>query len=438
MTDRIPFRLRSALSILWILEWGITGAVLTYMPLYFKQNGIELESTGPLFAVGAVGLWVAPFVVGQVCDRWMSTEKYLAIAHFIGGVTLMAIPVATEVYNTTHRHFGALVFLMGLYAACYLPTMPLASSLTFRHLPNPRAQFGGIRLWGTVGWVVAGLALSIWLGRHDFRIWFLGKFPQSINFVTTIESLLSWLPEPASGDCFKIAAYLSFALAAFCVFLPETPPLKTRRSGFAPLQVLALLKNPNFATLIAIAAIMSLVIPLYTLYVPPLLEKRAVPAEWVPAVMTIGQISEFPALLVLPYFLRYLGLKATFAIGMAAWALRYGLFATASDSYWIYVGIGLHGICHVFLVIVIQLFVDACCPADLRASAQNLFLFVTMGIALPLGMLLSNPLVRWCTDSNGFVDFSRLFLVPATLLLLLMAVYWRCIRLAATEKPAEH
>ena len=128
----IGWGLRWRLSLLWLLEWGITGALLTYLPLYFTKHDVPLEEVGPLLAVGAVGLWIAPIVTGQICDRWMAIQRYLSLAHLFGGITLLMIPVAVE------AGWKDVVFwLLGLFAALYLPTMPLASALTFRHLPRP-------------------------------------------------------------------------------------------------------------------------------------------------------------------------------------------------------------------------------------------------------------------------------------------------------------
>ncbi len=422
----VPWRIRWRLSVLWLLEWGITGALLTYLPLYFTRNGLSLDETGPLLAIGAVGLWIAPFVVGQVCDRWMSTERYLAIAHFCGGMTLLAIPLATDVYRETGEGYNAILVLFGLYATAYLPTMPLASALTFRHLPRPRAQFGGIRVFGTVGWVLAGVGLSVWLGRTYAKEWLQETLPRTIPFVNWLQDVFSWLPPPSSRDCFLMAALLSFALSSFCVFLPATPPPRALRGQIAPLAVLGMFKHRTFTRLMLISCLMAVIMPLYSIAAPTLLEQTGVSADWVPAVMTIGQVSEFPALLLLPLFLRKAGLRTTFAIGILAWIARYLLFSLSQAGVWILLGISLHGVCHVFLVIVLQLFTDAHCPRDLRASAQNLFAFMTLGVAMPLGLLLSKPLIRMCTDhETGVVDYQTLFSVPTALLAGILLLYWR-------------
>lgn len=435
MTTRLQRRIRRRLSVLWALEWGITGAIITYLPLYFTDKGMSTQQLGQLMAVSAVGLWVAPLVVGQVCDRWLATEKYLAISHFLGGLMLVSIPIATEVYQKTGDNFAALLVLVGLYAVFYFPTIPLATSLSFRHLADPDTQFGSVRLWGTVGWVLAGLLLSLWLGRREAFQWLAANAGEWESVVRTLRAQFAWLPLPKSKDCFRIAALLSFALSSFCVFLPSTPPSRDDRGGVAPLETLAMFRERTFSLLIAASFLMALVAPFYALAVPKLLEQLRFDSDWIPAIMTIGQISEFPALLLLAFCLKRYGLKTTFALGMAAWLVRYTFFALESPLSLVVAGIALHGVCHVFLVVVIQLYVDSRCRSDLRASAQNLFAFITMGFAMPLGFLLAGRLGQWCQDDvTGRINYHLFFTVPAVIVLVVLWAYWRWFQPEATDE----
>lgn len=433
MSARLPWTLRWRLSVMWILEWGITGTILTYLPLYLTQSGLSPEQQGQLMAISAVGLWVAPFVVSQVADRWMASEKYLAISHFIGGVTLLALPYATELYRETGEHFTLLAFLVGLYAVAYFPTVPVATSLSFRHLPDPNAQFGKVRVWGTAGWMLAGLGLSLWLGQSDALRWLSGRVADWKPGLDDVRETVELLRIPSSSDCFRIAALLSFALSSFCIFLPATPPARPVRSvrrEIAPLQVLGMFRDRTFSLLIGTTFLLSLVVPLYTLQVPKLLEQLGYGSDWIPALMLVGQISEFPALLLLPLCLRRFGLKATLAVGMGAWLVRYTLFAFDVPLWLLFSGLALHGVCHVFLIIVIQLYVDSRCPRDLRASAQNLFTVITMGIGMPLGFLLGGQLGQLCyNEAAGTTDYRALFSVPAAVILVILVGYCRWVRL---------
>lgn len=428
--SKLTFGLGWRLSLLWALQWGITGALLTYLPIYFVDNGLSQEQIGKLMAVAATGLWGAPFIVGQLCDRWMAAEKYLAIAHFTGGVSLLAIPVATEMYRATGTNFSALMLLVGLFSFAYFPTIPLASAMTFRHLPDPKRDFGKVRIWGTFGWMFAGWTLSLWLGRNDAYRWVSENHPEMQQTLDQVSYTFRWLAPPSSADCFKLAAILSFALSSFCVFLPATPPERKARNKIAPLATLKMFTDPTFTKLIAISFLLALVVPFYAYAAPQLLDQLGYESDWIPALMTLGQISEFPALLLLPFFLRRYGLKFTFAIGLMGWLLRYAFFVLEQPYWLILTSIALQGVCHVFLIIVIQLFIDSRAQSDLRISAQNLFAFLTMGIAMPLGFLAGGKIgARLTNPDTGAMNYQIFFLIPSVAILILFVLFYRYVHI---------
>ena len=442
MTESIPASLRWRLSMMWALEWGITGSVMTYLPLYLSNSGFDEHQLGMLMAVSAVGLWVAPFVVGQVCDRWMATDKYMALAHLIGGLTLLFVPIVIESFDPRQGdRFMLVLTLLGLFACAYIPTIPLASSLTFRHLSDPDAQFGKVRVWGTVGWVVSGLTLSCWLGSRSIYEFLTRQFLErgwDTALLVSFREKCLWLDEPSSADSFRIAAVLSFILSSFCIFLPSTPPSPSNGDGIAPLQVLKLFKNSSFAMLIGVSFLLAAVVPFYSLAVPQLLTASGISDDWVPAVMTIGQISEFPSLYLLHRCNRRWGLKGTFAAGILAWMVRYTLFASTRTIGWMLLGISLHGVCHVFIVIAIQIYIDRRCPEGLRASMQNLFAFVTVGIAMPVGFVFCGWLAKLCGLTNGAAgDYATFFATPAIVLAIVIPIYWRYFRVEETKWSEE-
>jgi hypothetical protein len=432
MAHRLKWNMRWRLSVLWFLEWGISGTILTYLPIYWASIKLTELQQGQLLAVSAVGLWLAPFLVGQVADRWMAAEKYLALSHFIGGITLFSLAAAGERYRDGVGSFQTLLFLCGLYAAAYIPTVPLVSALCFRHLPDPDSQFGKVRVWGTVGWMLAGASLSMWLEQVEVFGWLNQRFADS-SWVPSLRVAVESLPRPVPSDCFRMAALLSFALSSFTVFLPATPPIRSAHDRFAPLAVLGMFKQQSFSLFIAASFLLAvLIVPLYNLAVPSLLAKLGYRPNWVPTVMLIGQISEFPALLLLSFCLKRMGLKFTFAIGIAAWAVRYGIFSIGTQSSLVLLGLGLHGICHVFLVIVAQLYMDSQCRKDLRASAQNLLTFITLGIGSPLGSLLGGALHEWLATEPVL-----LFLIPATASVVLLIVFWKLFHIPPVNSESD-
>jgi MFS family permease len=422
MAGRLSWNLRWRLSVLWFLEWGITGAVMTYLPVYWKSIRLSESQSGQLYAVTAVGLWVAPFVVGQLADRWMSIERILSMAHFVGGVTLYALAGAMEFYEQTAGNFETLRILVGLFAVAYFPTVPLVSVVCFRHLSDPEAQFGKVRVWGTVGWMLAGVVWSLWLGRVQALAWLTVTFPD-LAILPNLEALALWLPRPAPSDCFRMSALLSFGLAAFAVFLPHTPPARTARDKVALLGLFSMFRDRTFSLFLLISFLLAvLVIPLYALAVPVLLQGLGVQEDWVPAVMIVGQISEFPALWALSFCLRRLGPKLTFALGIGAWASRYAFFAAGAPWWLVFAGLSLHGVCHVFLIIVAQLYIDSVCRKDLRASAQNLLSFITLGIGMPLGALLGGEVHGMLAEHTAY-----LFALPAVFAVGLLVLFWKTV-----------
>jgi MFS family permease len=433
---KLKWNLRWRLSVLWLLEWGITGTVITYLPIYWESIRLSKHQQSQLAAVMAVGLWLAPFVVGQLADRWLAIEKVLAISHFVGGISLYALAMGMDLYSETAGNFQSLLWLAGIFAVAYIPTVPLVSALCFRHLPDPEGQFGKVRVWGTVGWMIGGLALSFWLERDDVFKWLREHHPDWM-IAQSIREFFWMLPRPVDSDCFRMSAILSFALSSFCIFLPHTPPAKTPRGQFAPLVVLGMFRDKTFSLFIGISCLLAvLVVPLYNLAVPTLLSELGIKGNWVPTVMLIGQVSEFPALIFLSYLLRHWGLKTIFALGIAAWALRFGFFAIGAPWSLVMTGLALHGVCHVFLMIVAQLYFDSQCSKDLRASAQNLLTFLTLGIGFPLGTLLGGVLRETFKDSSA-----KLFSAPAVAALVLMAVFWKTVNfptaLRASDETAE-
>lgn len=433
MPGRLNWSLRWRLSILWFLEWGITGAVMTYLPIYWESINLSKHQQAQLGAVTAVGLWIAPFVVGQVADRWLAIEKLLAVSHFVGGAALYAMATGMVLFEETAANFQSLLWLTGIFACAYLPTVPLVSALCFRNLPDADSQFGKVRVWGTVGWMFASLSLSFWLAR-DQVFGKLSHLYPNWEIVDYGRTVFRMLPRPSPSDCFRMSAILSFSLSSFCVFLPHTPPARATRGNFAPLAILAMFRNRTFSLFMAISFLLAVgVVPLYNMAVPPLLAQLGVEENWVPTVMLIGQLSEFPALLLLSLCLKRLGLKLTFALGIAAWAVRYGLFAIGAPWALVATGLALHGVCHVFLIIVAQLYIDSQSREDLRASAQNMLSFVTLGIGWPLGTLLGG----WLRETFKH-ETSRLFAVPSIAAVCLLVLFWKTVNLpdVGRNRPA--
>ena len=373
------------LSAMMFLEYVIWGSWLPLLALYLGNVlGFTGAEIGWIFATQAVASIVGLFAGGQIADRLMATEKLLAVSHGIGGAAMFAL--------AAQRSFWPFFALMLVYQLVYVPTLSLTNSICFHHLGDARHEFGRIRLWGTIGWIAA-----------------------SWPFVFILRSKTGAELASALSSIFVVAALASFALAALSLTLPPTPPARTVREKNAPLEAIRLLAVPAFFILFFVTFLDALVHQAYFQLTSPFLERAGLPANWIMPAMSIGQIAEIGTMAVLGTVLRKLGWKTTFAIGIAAHALRFFVYSIG-DPLWLMVAVNVvHGMCYAFFFAAVYIFVDEYFPADSRASAQGLFNLLILGLGPFVGSLLWGALADVLKDPNAQVDYSLVFLGPAWL-----------------------
>jgi MFS family permease len=159
----LSLSLNFRLSAMMFLQYAIWGAWLPILwPFLSGHRGLSGDQIGSIFAVGATGAIIGPFVAGQIADRWFSTEKFLAISHILGGLLVWQLCWIDDYQNF-------LIFSL-LYSIIYLPTLSLTNSLAFHHLPDRDRDFSRVRIWGTIGWIVVGIAVGHWL-LHEHTVY---------------------------------------------------------------------------------------------------------------------------------------------------------------------------------------------------------------------------------------------------------------------------
>ena len=389
----MPLTVRVKLSLLMFLQYFVWGAWSVTMGTWLGQTlGFSGEQIGLAAGTTALAAMISPFFVGMIADRFLATEKILAALHLVGGLVLF--------YGSTMSAFGPFYAVLLGYALCYMPTLALSNSISFHQMKDPAREFPAIRVLGTIGWIVAGV-------------------------------LVGTLGLEATAMPMRLAAGASVALGLFCFLLPHTPPTRSRRASLADvlgLEALGLLRERSFAIFVLGSFLICIPLQFYYAFANPFLnEIQVVNAA---GKMTLGQMSEIVFMIALPVFLLKLGVKRILLIGMAAWALRYLLFAggnTDSRVWMLYLGILLHGICYDFFFVTGQIYVDERASVDIRASAQGFLAFITQGVGLFIGAWLSGRVVQNYTIVGGHI-WPAIWVIPAGIagvILLLFAVLFR-------------
>ena len=357
----ITMSMRARLGTMLFLEYFIWGAWYVTLGTWLAQ-GLHFTAAQVGLAAGttAVGGIVSPFLVGFVADRVAATERVLAVLHALGGVLLF---VAARQLS-----FTSLYWLVLLYCFCFMPTLALTNSLAFRQMSHPETEFGGIRVLGTLGWIIAGL-------------------------------LVGALRVEATAVPMQLAALTSLVMAAYCLTLPHTPPARSTGAltfgTVFPKESVLLLRERSVAIFAAASFLICIPLQFYYAFTNLFLNQSGVVNA--AGKMTGGQMSELFCMLLLPVFFRRLGVKWMLAVGMLAWVLRYLLFAygNAGPGMWMFwLGILLHGICYDFFFVTGQIYIDQKAAVDLRAAAQGFITFLTYGVGMFVGSWLSGAVVQ--------------------------------------------
>lgn len=337
--------IRLRLSIMMFLQyfvWGSWGvAAGTYMVETLRFAG---QDVGWVYSSTAIAAMISPLFVGFVADRFFSTERILAFLHLVGGGLLL-----TAGQQDT---FSRLMMVMVAYALCFMPTLALTNSISFHNIRDPEREFPAIRVWGTIGWIAAGLVVGTLLGEK-------------------------------TKTFFDMAGISSVVLAAYCLTLPHTPPGNSDApADLLGMGAIGLLKERSFAIFVFCSFLICIPLAFYYSFANPFLTEADMPVPT--ALMTVGQISEIFFMAAMPFFIRRLGVKYMLLVGMLAWVARYWCFSTLQFN-WVLLGLVLHGVCYDFFFVASQIYVDQRAPRHLRASAQSFIAFVTLGVGIFLG-----------------------------------------------------
>ncbi len=345
------------LCVMMFLQFFIWGAWYVTAPNYLSKIGFTGGDFGWTYSVGPIAGIISPFFVGMIADRFFSAQIVLAFMHFAGaGLLFMATTLMTggkppDLINL--NLFG--------YMLTYFPTLALTNTIAMRNMTDSQRQFPRVRVFGTIGWIVAGLILTG----------------------------LAW---DAKVNMFYLAAGASALLGLVSLFLPSTPPLskgeKVTVRQVLGLDAFALFKNPSFLIFMACSVLICIPLAFYYQMASRVVEMTGLP---IGLTMSYGQMSEIFFMLVMPFFFARLGVKWMLLVGMLAWVARYALFAVgapASVAWMIITGVLMHGICYDFFFVTGQIYTDKMAPPKIRAQAQGMLVLFTLGIGMMIGAKL--------------------------------------------------
>lgn len=377
------------LGVMMFLQYAIWGAWAPVLSDYLQNNlGFDGIHTGIIYSLLPLATIIAPFIGGQIADRYLSGEKFIAVLQLLGGALL--------IWVSTMSDYRLMVGVMLFYCLLYAPTLALTNSLAFINLKNSEKEFGQIRVWGTIGWIAAGLSLTLW------------------------RNLSGGGGIAMQGDMLLLAGICSLAMGLFAFGLPHTPPQKEGAKPWAFLEALKMMRDKNFLIFIIISFVVATELMFYYILTAPFLTSPQIRVSQanLPMVMAIAQLAEiFVMALLLPYLIKRTSIRKILALGVLAWPLRYIIFVVGTPSWLVIASLALHGFCFVFFFVAAFIYVDTVAPKDIRHSAQSLITLVTYGIGNYIGSLFAGKVQNIFT-AEGTTNWTGVFLVPVALTVL--------------------
>ncbi len=408
------------LAVMMFLQFFIWGAWYLSVSMYMYAHGMGqvryyAYTAGPLAAV------ISPFITGMIADRFFNTERILGILFLLAGVAMLLMPavgamqgeaVAFQESNGQQIVVAETIRILGLTASkgnlfnalifchmlCFMPTLGLTASLSFHHLAKGDQQFPLVRLWGTIGWIVAGFILAFGFTRIvDGKAIEAGT--RAVQFVL-------------GGSAAVLLGLYSFTL-------PRTPPPKRGHGvnlrDLLFLDAWAQLKSPSFAVFIVCSLLVC--IPLAAYYASLQQQMLAMGMNHITAWKNVGTFFEAGMMFAMPWFFRKLGIKYVIAVGILAWVLRYACFALGAATgttatALVIVGIALHGFCYDFFFVSGQVYVDQSTPPQVRGQCQGMNIFCTQGVGMVIGAMVAQKLERNAFGSVASISPESLALWP--------------------------
>lgn len=390
------------LSAMMFLEYFVPGTTIPILSLYLKNHLLlEPYQVGIILAMPALAAIIAPLCASHLADRYFSAERMLAACHFVCALLMILLSFL--------HSFHAFLMVYFLYGLFFIPTFGLTNAVALHHIQDAQRDFGGIRMWGTVGWVVVA--------------WGFGFF-----------WLRGGVPGTRLPHALLLSGAASFVLALYALNFKPAHALHgpDQRIGYG--EVFRVFLRPGMLLLCFLTYLNSACHQFYYYGMSPFLHQIQFPDEYIMPGMSLGQISEVVILGLLGWCLTKISIKASLVIGALAQALRLVVFAFCTHYGAILLGISLHGLCYAFFFTTAYLYVERHSTRQTRAGVQQVLTIVISGAGTLTGSLFAG----WTAQAykqvgSGMIDFQLFWLVPA----ILSAVVGIGMALGFREEPAD-
>lgn len=400
--------LKTRLVAMNFLQYFIWGSwLITIGAYWFQTKQWSGAQFGAIYSTIGIAAIITPSIAGIIADKWIRAERLYGVLHILGAAALFTIPMVDDP--------SVLFWVMLLNMFFYMPTISLAITISYSALKDEGKEivkdYPPIRVWGTIGFIVAMWAVSL------------------LHLETT------------AGQ-FYVASGASLLLGLYAFSLPKCPPRDVQRGSslidLLGLRAFRLFRNRQMAIFFIFAMLLGAALQLTNAYGDTFLHDFAemeqyqglVAVEYPAIIMSISQVSETLFILAIPFFLGRFGIKNVMLISITAWVLRFGLFAYGNpgDGLWMIVlSCIVYGMAFDFYNISGSIFVETQSDPTIRASAQGLFMMMTNGFGAMLGSAVSGLVIQaFFTDAAGdiawrgvWLSFAAYALVVAILFALL-------------------
>ena len=392
-------KIKFQLSIMMFLQFFIWGGWFVTLGTFLGNNlNASGAETAMAFSTQSWGAIIAPLFIGLIADRYFNAEKILGFLHIIGAFLMYFMSQAENFTSFYPFVFG--------YMVIYMPTLALVNSVSFYQMKDPAKEFSIIRVFGSIGWIIAGLAISL-LGWDS---------------KTAIEN-------GALSNTFTMVAIASVFLGLFSFFLPKTPPSSLNKGKISIGKILGfdalkLLNDKNFLMFFVTSIMICIPLAFYYQQANPFLVEIGISNPT--GKMTLGQTSEVIFMLLLPFFFKRFGFKKTILLGILAWTIRYLLFAygdSGSFAFMLIIGISLHGICYDFFFVSGQIYTDFKAGEKIKSAAQGLITLATYGVGMLIGFWIAGQISDIYILNDGLHNWQIIWTIPAIFALLVLIIF---------------